>query len=394
MKMNRTVISVSMFYAFIFMGMGSISSYLSLYYVELKLSDTEIGFLTAIGAVMAVLGQPVWGVVTDRAGYKNSMLSLCILFTALSIWLMPALQGFFWPFAAATAVFFFFQTAINPISDSIALELSSQNHFRFSTIRMFGSLGFAAVSAAAGWVLDRNIHWIFPLFFLFMLFALALSFAIPKVEGHQKDRKVGFAGIFQNRKLVSIYLYVFVIEITFGYFISFHAIFTVQRGMSEGLLGLGIMLGSFSQFPFMMWFERWYQKYGLVRIILFSGFVHGLRWLLYAFMLNPVTLCIGWILHGGTFILMYLCLAQFVNDHIRSELKSSGQMMNSIILTGGGRIVGGMAGGVMAGLYGYQDIFIASAAICFAATLGFWLFTRKSPLFQQAIAAGKHGASL
>ncbi len=79
----------------------------------------------------------------------------------------------------------------------------------------------------------------------------------------------------------------------------------------------------------------------------------------YAFALTPATYILSWILHGGTYILFYMCLAEYVNKHVVKELKATGQMLNSVIQLSIGKIIGGMLGGLYAARFGFHNSFFA-----------------------------------
>src|SRR5699024_303994 len=141
-----------------------------------------------------------------------------------------------------------------------------------------------------------------------------------------------------------------------------------------------IMLGSFSQFPFMLLFDKLYAKFGIRNIILISGLFNVLRWGLYAVWLNSYTVLFLWLLHGGSFILIYLCLAEYVFRHAKDELKVSGQMMNFIVLNGAGRIIGGVAGGFFADIFSYGFVFAIAGVSSLIGVFYFWVTTRKNPM--------------
>src|SRR5690606_19133991 len=124
---------------------------------------------------------------------------------------------------------------------------------------------------------------------------------------------------------MALYAFTFILSATVGFFYSFHAIYSQEQGISLEIIGIGFAVGSVSQFPFMLWFDRLYKKFGIMRILLFSGLIHVVRWLLYATALTPETVILVWVLHGGTYILFYLCLAEYVNTHVMKELKATGQ---------------------------------------------------------------------
>lgn len=374
---KTTYVYVSLYYALVFMASGAFYNYIGLYYNEIHLDNFTIGMLTSVGSIIALFAQPLFGLAADRAKSKNRILLLCLLLTATSIWLVPLSGTNLWPLLLSTALFGVFQSVINPLSDTIALELASESKFNFSRVRTVGSIGFAAMAAFAGWIFENNIHYMFPLFSVVTFIALLFAYGIPTVEGHQRKSKVKLKELFRNKPLVIIYIYTFIICTTSGFFYTFHAIYSQQQGVSISLIGIGIMIGSISQFPFMLYFDRLYERFGLFRILLVSGVFHVVRWLLYAVAINKFTVILAWVLHGGTFILFYLCLAEYVNRHVQKELKASGQMVNSIMILGITRIFGGMIGGVYASLFGIGSGFAVCAVICVAAIIGFAWYAKK-----------------
>lgn len=168
-----------------------------------------------------------------------------------------------------------------------------------------------------------------------------------------------------------MYGYVFVLSATMGYFHSFHAIYSEQVGIPIELIGLGVMIGSLSQFPFMIFFERIYRKFGITKILIASGAVLVLRWFLYWGCLNEATLLFLWALHGCTYIVIYLSLADYVAHNVPKRLHTRGQMMNNIALSGPSAVLGGSLGGFFSDMFGLDTVFLACALIAFAAVIAF-----------------------
>ncbi|NHN33025.1 MFS transporter [Paenibacillus agricola] len=381
---NRNVTTLAIFYAFIYMSIGTFSSYIGIYFTEVGLGNSEIGILTSIGAVVGLFAQPLWGILGDRAKTKNSILMICTFFASVTVWLIPWAGTLFVPLLLGMALFSLFQIAINPLSDAITLELSSKGIVRFSSVRTFGSVGYAIVSVAAGWLFTTHLNLIFLITSFIMLGCFLLSLGIPKVAGHQSSgKKVQLISIFKNKQLVLLYAYTLSLSIAMGFLFSFQAIYSKQQGISMEVIGIGLAIGSFTQFPFMIFFRQFYERFGIRNILLFSGFIHTLRWCLYAFALTPFTYLLSWMLHGGTYILFYMCLAEYVNSYVVKELKASGQMLNSVIQMSVGKIIGGMLGGVYAAQWGFQSAFLMLAIMGALSTIAFYWVSRRYRVFEQ-----------
>ncbi|MFC4601624.1 MFS transporter [Cohnella hongkongensis] len=380
---NKTMIIFATFYAFIYMSTGTYSSYIGVYFAEAGIGHTEIGILSSIGAVVGMFVQPMWGLVGDRSRTKNRILLLCTLSSALVIWFVPIAGTAFVPLLITMALFSVFYVAINPLSDTITLELSSRGVVRFSTIRTFGSVGYAVISVFTGWLFANRIDLIFLVTSVILAGCFLLSAAIPKVAGHQNggQNKVHLTALFQNRKLLLLYGFTLALSSTMGFLWAFQAIYSKEQGISLEVIGIGLAIGSFSQFPFMLFFRRLYDRFGIRNILLFSGVIHVLRWCLYSYMLTPVTYILSWVLHGGTYILFYLCLAEYVNQHVVKELKATGQMLNSVIQLCVGKVIGGILGGWYAAIVGFQGAFMSMAIVCVVSTAAFYAVSQFVPAF-------------
>jgi len=162
-----------------------------------------------------------------------------------------------------------------------------------------------------------------------------------------------------------------------SFFFSFHAIYSAEMGVTTDILGVAVMIGSVSQFPFMLLFPKIFKKFPVVAIFCISGLATAFRWFMYAYALNSVTIYFIWALQGAGFIVFYLCLANVVSNTVAPGLRASGQAMNALVLFGVSRIVGSMLGGFSADIWGMSATFAISGALCVAATAAFFLVARK-----------------
>lgn len=204
---QKTVITVSAYYVITFMATACITSYISLYYSDIGLNNTQIGIINAVMAAVAIFSQPLFGTISDKSERKNVILKIVILLSALTTWLIPLAKHEFLAILAATAIFSFFHSTVNPLSDTIAINLANSGGFMFSRVRMFGSLGFAIMSAAAAKVFSSNIGLIFTAYFVFRLLGYAMSFLLPTVHGYKNSvNQPSFMDLFKDKKLVIIYV--------------------------------------------------------------------------------------------------------------------------------------------------------------------------------------------
>jgi PPP family 3-phenylpropionic acid transporter len=364
-------------YIFIYAANGILTPYSSLVFQSAGFGQWAIGILASIGPLVSLVCQPIWGIISDRARSKRTVLRLTLFMTAITVWLVAIGQGF-WAVTCALIVFFMFQSAVLPLSDAITLESLEGTSFKFSPIRTAGSIGYAVVSALAGKAVGKDIFYFFPLYSATTLLAFFSSFKIPDVEGHQKGKERLFIREFlKDRELVRVYLFAFFLHITSGYNYAFLSVYLKELNMDMGLVGLGFMVASFSQYPFLFFADTLLERLGIQGLFIISGIFHALRWFLSFAFMGPGTILIIQALHGMTYIVLYYSLAHYVNKRVPKELKATGQMMNWAILNGLARIVGGTGGGFIAEAMGIRYGYLIAGVLACAVTLCYFLVSRK-----------------
>ncbi|MFH5181882.1 MFS transporter [Paenibacillus sp. TAB 01] len=110
-----------LFYMVFYMGNAVYGTYLPVYFQSIGASATQIGTLLSLGPLVAVLAQPLWGSVGDRAKTKNTVLALLIAGCCVIILFFPLSTAFAY-LLFMVCLFTFFQTSISAISDAITLE--------------------------------------------------------------------------------------------------------------------------------------------------------------------------------------------------------------------------------------------------------------------------------
>lgn len=381
--LNPAFISLCLYYFILFMGNTVWFSYIGLYYSSINLTNAQIGVINAIISLTAILAQPIWGTIADRSKNKNFILQVALLLSAISIWLFPISGKNIWLLFLASVIISFFVAPTGSLGDSIALELANQEKFKFSTIRTIGSLGFALMSPIAGWILNIDIKLLFVMYSFFrFISSINLSF-VPKVIGHDKrESKDGFRKILKDKKLLVFYIYIFILSCTAGFSNAFHVIYSKNIGLDVAFIGIGIMIGSFSQFPVMFAFDWLDKKIGKINLMIIAGVAYTARWLLYLYANNHIVFIIIWLLHGLTFMPLYLSISHYVQDTVKPSLKTRGQVLNYLVLSGFNTIIGSLLGGLIANAINIRTTFFLCSLLTFISTILFIIVINSSSVFK------------
>lgn len=356
-----------LFYAIVYMGNAVYGTYIPVYFQSVGATPAQIGTLLSLGPLVAVLAQPLWGTVGDRAKTKNSVLALLLIGSGAVILLFPISTAFYY-LLIMVCLFTFFQTSIFALSDAITLEeLDKQKRWSFGGIRLGGTFGFALMSVVFGYLAKININYLFPVFAGVMLVSLLLLTRFPRISGYQSaGNKMQVWVLFKNRKLM-IYLGInLVLQITLGYYYSFFPIYFRELGADNVLIGWSMVISSLSEIPFLLFANRIMQRIRLTHILLVSSLAAALRWISFSYTENPYWVLPAQALHGLIFIVLTVTMAMYINREVPKELKASGQTLNGLLSLGVARIIGSFFGGFASEAFGMRSIFLFNAWIALA----------------------------
>ena len=128
-------------------------SFMSLYYTDRGLDNTQIGTINAMIALVSVFFMQFWGEMGDRAKSRNRLLALMAV-AAAAFMGAYLISDMFWALLVTACLFAAFYTSLQPMGDSIILASLAENGRRFGPVRMAGGLSFAVVAMLFGNVLD------------------------------------------------------------------------------------------------------------------------------------------------------------------------------------------------------------------------------------------------
>jgi MFS transporter, PPP family, 3-phenylpropionic acid transporter len=390
---NVTGFNLLMINAFIYIAFSFYTSFLSPYFAKAGMNALEIGILLTIGPVTAILIQPIWAIISDRTGRRKDILSLVVLGSALSMFSYYIGNNFI-SFFIATLLLSIFSTSIVPLSDAIIIRIANKYQLAFSKIRLGGTVGFAFMVNIAGIFVRMYPPLQFTLGFIGYMILFIFVRNLPKEENespkisikkaatvnnkvilennvtgeHPKGHR-GILSIFQTKQVIFVLAFAFISQVGLSFYYSFVGVYMVELGQGEGMIGLANCISALSEIPVLLLINFIIRKLTPIKIIIISSFIMGLR-LLAIFGGSLPYVFLGQILHGVTYMTIYISCATFINEYVRPGKQSQGQSMLAIIQTGIGSIIGNIAGGVLVDQFGIRSAYLyMSVLISIAVTI-------------------------
>lgn len=356
---------LSGFYLFFFATLGALLPYWSVYLRELGYGPAEIGSLMAIIAGTKIVAPNVWGWVADRRGQR---LPVVRLGTGLAfvLFLGVFVADGFWPLAATMALFTFFWNAALPQFEANTFNWLGSQRERYSRIRMWGSLGFIATSAALGPILDAvgalALPWFVALFYLALWGASLAAPAAPEIKGGDDPGPI--AGVLRQPHIWSFLLVCFLMQASHGPYYAFFSIYLQDHGYAGLAIGSLWALGVVAEVGVFLVMHRLLPRFGARTLLLTSLALTALRWLVIAqFVTTPLILALAQTLHAASFGLYHAVAISLVDRFFVGAHQGRGQAFYSSLSFGAGQAVGSLGAGFLWTSLGGAGTFVVAGGV-------------------------------
>lgn len=322
---GRQRVHLSALYLFIYYGFGAFTPLITQYYQSINLSGTQIGLISAVAPVVSIITQPLWGMICDKFQIRKGVLFLTLLVSGLTGLLFPAVSAFAFVLLLYTLLSIF-QSAVVPVSDSMALGYAKKHQVAFGDIRMWGAVGFAIAAFLTGLLVER---WGPAMIFYSYFFAMAMSIfflrPIPEDAETSPQLKAGvLAGVKDLLRLPRFILFLIAAFFIFGSVNANNIWFSLyyqEIGGTVAGVGLAFLLFAGSEAPFMKLAGYFVRRWGLELTILLAGGVSAIRWFWYSSAPSTSAVIALFFVQGISVGFYLATAAQFVRENTPASLQ-------------------------------------------------------------------------
>lgn len=368
-----------------YMCSATYSTYYANYLVGQGIEKGQIGSIMALSPIIALLVQPIWGIAGDRVKWKNTLLGILTGGTALVLFAGGFVNSTLYAYAVVCS-YAFFSTSITPLMETIALESLQKGRYAYGPVRLIGSVAYAVTAPVIGLIL-ANSYDMAPFFSaMFMGLGLIAVLCMPKVagHGHGKKNRANILQLFKHKQLMLLMAFTIVLMLSMSYYNTYFSLYFEEMGASSSVLGLAFFISAMGEVPFLLVGDKVLRKIGAGRVLLLCGAAITLRMLCIGVSTSIPFVLITQVLHGLSIVTMNFTMAKFVNVIVPDELKSSGQMLVSVVGFGIARAVGAWLSGLMVDAIGMRMPFFVSSAVAMAGLIVFGFIILRSPELRNA----------
>jgi PPP family 3-phenylpropionic acid transporter len=356
------------YYFLSYLALSVFMPYTSLYFSERGFSNTAVGMILSLWALVSVIAQPVMGMINDRLSNPRKILMI-------SAGAAPVIGlGFYYVdhFAAIIAlsvVFSWFQSSAAPLSDSITVEAANREGFSFGSIRLWGALSYSLGTFSTGFLYERYGYGdIFFYYLAVSLLVFALLFGFPKTRStHHKATVFEKAKEVLDNKPFLLFLGISLLMVmSSASSFTFLPIYFKEMGFDKGLLGSAFAVGAIIEVPMFWVATKLSRRVGRFNLLCIAAAIYSIKCLV-LFLWHHVYLTLGvQLLDGISFAFAAGTFVEVVESFASAKTKATFQTIFAAVTWGLGGIIGNAAGGVIVDHRGtpflYLILFILSAA--------------------------------
>jgi PPP family 3-phenylpropionic acid transporter len=369
-KMNEFFLKTFSFS--MFMTMAVIVSYFPLYFDYKGYSKLQIGMLYAIGPLIGMMSNLLWGFISDK--YQTVKKVLMVLLTGQ---LITALLIFNTDWFALLYIFmgmfFFFQQPMTSMNDSQIMLYTSINGKSFASFRVWGSIGFAFAAGSFGLLLKTYGSGLTPALCLFTIcLTLALGFTLK--DARSGNNKMAFGGvvkIISSKKFLWFLFLIMVMSVAHRFNDGFLALYLRKLGAPDTIIGYSWMVSALSEIPAFFFLSKYGHRFKELPLLAFAGFVYFIRFLIMGYIHDPVYVVFVQILHSATFGIFLFTAIRYIGQLVPDEYRSSGQAIFAVTWSSAAGLISGTLGGWLFDLWGGGNLYLCGAGLALLSAFGF-----------------------
>lgn len=365
---------LSGFYLFYFAALGAFWPYWGLYLKSTGFDEGDIAELIAIIMVSKVFSPYIWGWIADHTGRRMGIVRLVSFLAALMFSAIYFTQGFWW-LALVLVLYSFFWNAALPQFEAVTLSYLGGDEHRYSSIRLWGSVGFVVAVVSVGPLLEYMGAEILPgvyLLLLVVIWLMSLVVSEPASAVHQ-DQQGGIMAVLKQPVVIALFVVCFLLQASHGPYYAFYSIYLEENGYSYTAIGWLWGLGVIAEIIVFFRMHSLLPRYGHRRLLIISLILTSVRWLIIAWCVDSVAMMLfAQLLHAASFGVYHAVAISLIHRFFPGRHQGRGQALYSSVSFGAGGALGSYLSGLTWLTLGAQWTFTLAALVSALAVLIAW----------------------
>lgn len=174
--------------------------------------------------------------------------------------------------------------------------------------------------------------------------------------------------------MICLMVFFIVFALGFNLYYSFYPIHFSSVGGTSRQIGTMLFVSAISEIPFLLTARYWLRRFGIEKVLIASGLISSLRWLLLFFLEAPVLIILVNCLHGLGYVTVNFSIISFINTNLPRQLRATGQTICAVLVMFFSRVIFGYIGGIASDFFGVSQMMLFSAVITIIITFVFMIW--------------------
>jgi PPP family 3-phenylpropionic acid transporter len=357
--------------------MGSFFPFLNIYYRELGFTGRQIGTLSVFFPVMSLIFATPISALADRKHWRIRVLQGGIVIEAIFVFLLK--YPVTYPLVALNLVFM--AVAFSPvmsIADSLIINMATNDRLNYGSMRLWGSIGFAASATIFGMVWQRyRFESMFLIGSLLMVPLFISAGSLDEGKNLGSGEHVPILSIFKDPGLVILILVSFLMGISNALSMSYEGIFVTTLGGGNMLVGMMIGVSGVSEILTMQNGQAIAERLRNANTLILSLVMMGISNVGYVLAGSPLLMVPMAALKGLGFGLFFINIVRIVHERAPKDWVTTAQSLRAVAMFGVAQLVAGPLGGLVLDHISPSAIFGIGAVALGMGVLLVWIAKQK-----------------
>lgn len=340
---------LSGFYFLFLFTLGGFIPYWSLYLKSIGLSSEEIGILSAIVLVNKIFSSFLWGWIVDRTG-RHMLVVRCTGLLSMLFFSCTLFFQDFWSLAIILFLLSIFWTAALPQIDAMTLLYLGKSRGFYTTIRIWGSIGFIiGVLALGKYFDDHPIDDLLPILMGCMFLTWLHSLFIPdKKFSYIKQNAHKLLKILLKPSVIFLLIICFLMYASHGSYHTFFSVYLEKHNYSSSFIGVAWGVGALAEVIIYIFIHRVICIVNHRYLMILTLVLATIRWIISAYFAdNIVILLFAQCLHAATFGIYHAVAIQYIYKEFGDTNSGRGQGLYNSVGFGAGLAFGSLISGYL-----------------------------------------------
>lgn len=356
---------LSSFYFFYFASIGVLIPFWGLYLKSLGFTSAAIGAMMAMIMATKIISPNIWGWVADHTGKRMAIVRLGGFLSVVTFAGIFVSDQYWWLVGIMMLFSFFWNATLPQFEATTFFHLGDDTH-RYSSIRLWGSVGFIVAVWVIGQQLDGAKISYLPMILMAIFICIWLSslFVPDQTAGHLSRTKEPLRKVLKRPEVVGLLAVCFLMQMAHGPYYTFYSIYMQDHGYSLSVIGYLWALSVLAEVLIFMRMHKLVPRFGLKRLLIVSLLLSVCRWLIIAlFPMSFPLIIFAQVLHAATFGVYHAVAIQYIHHYFVAQHQGKGQALYSSLSFGAGGASGSLYAAYTWDSFGATTTFFIAAGL-------------------------------